>query len=204
MGTMRRIAILAAFLLACEAEDPPPGSVIGTFDFVATMESTGECLLEEVPGVPSSFTFSAILSHDPRSGKLWLRSGATEQAGVIDGGRFTVKTPSDGGTIPRAFNACTVARRQPCGFQLVETIEAEILSDCPTEFGQLADDLPCPETQEDGSLVWHNCACVRGTLEEVVRFEPEGGEVCTCAGRSQTETFEGSCSLVYRLEGEKR
>lgn len=204
MPTMRRIAILAALLLACDAEDPPPGDVIGTFDFVATLEPAGECLLEDVPGIPASFRFSAILSHDPATGKLWLRAGSTEQTGTIDGARFTVKTPAQGGGIPRTFDACTVARRQPCAFEVVETIEAEILSDCPSDFVALAEDLPCPEMLDDGSLVWHNCACIRGTLEELLRFEPKGDEVCTCAGRTQTDAFAGACRLLYRLEGEKR
>lgn len=210
MGTMRRIAILvSSLLLACAAEDPPPGTVIGTFDFVATLEPEGACILEEVNGTPASFSFTAILSHEPETGKLWFRSGATEQSGTIDGSRFSVRTPAEGAGIPRSFNACTVARRQPCAFLLTEAIEAEILSDCPAEFAERAADddadaLPCPEPQEDGTLLWHNCACVRGRLEEAVRFEPVGEEICTCRGEEETEVFEGSCRLGYRLEAVKR
>jgi len=40
-------------------------------------------------------------------------------------------------------------------------------------------------------------------LEEIVRFEPRGDEVCTCAGRTRTETVASECRLVYRLEGKK-
>lgn len=214
MATMRRIAILAGFLLACAAEDPPPGTLIGTFDFVATLEPEGTCILEDVAGFPTSFEFSAILSHEVDGGKLWLRSGATQQTGSLDENTFTVRTPSSGGGIPRSFDACTVARRKPCPFLVTEQIEAAILSDCPVELAQAlegsaeeepqAQDLPCPEVGEDGRILWHNCVCARGRLEEIVRFDPEGDEVCTCVGRTRTEPFEGSCTLVYRLEGEKR
>lgn len=207
MGTMRRIATLATLLLvACAAEEPPPGTVIGTFDFVATLEAEGDCLLEEIAGVPASFSFTAILSHEPEDDKLWFRSGATEQVGTLKGNRFFLETPEDGGGIPRAFNACTVARRQPCPFLLREVIDARIYSDCSGELDEPAEAISaaCPEMQEDGTLLWHNCACVRGRLEEVVWFVPEGTEVCTCQTDAGAEIFEGSCRLGYRLEGEKR
>lgn len=202
---MRRFAILASLLfLACEAEPPPPGLVIGTFDFVATLEAEGACILEDVAEVPQSISFTAILSHDPDTGKLWFRSGVTEQTGTLDENRFTVRTPAEGG-IPREFAACSVARGRRCSFSFQEIARGEILSDCPqAEAFQATMDLPCPERQEDGTLLWHNCACARGTLEEVVRFEPRGDEVCTCIGRTRTEAVEDECRLVYRLEGEKQ
>lgn len=201
---MRRIAILLCpLVVACAAEDPPPGNLIGTFDFLATLEPEGACILEEVAGVPESFSFTAILSHEPETGKLWLRAGATEQVGEIQGNQFRVRTPSEGG-IPRTYSACTLARRQPCPLLLTEILEAEILSDCPREFEAENEALPCPERGEDGSLLWHNCACVRGRLEEFLRFEAEEDELCSCQGVSRTEVFEGSCRLGYRLEGEKR
>lgn len=201
---MRRIAILLGLLLvACEAEPPPPGLVIGTFDFDATLERGGGCVLEDVAEVAQSFAFTAVLSHDPEAGTLWLRSGPTEQVGTLEENRFSVRTPAKG-SIQREFSACTVAPGRLCAFKVVEVLEGEILADCPS-FRSLQEpsDLPCPERGEDGTLLWHNCACARGTLEEIVRFEPRGDEVCTCAGRTRTETVASECRLVYRLEGKK-
>ena len=202
---MRRFSILAGLLLAaCEAEPPLPGDVVGTFEFKATLERDGACVLEDLAEVPQSFAFTAVLSHEAEAGRLWLRSGATEQTGTLEENRFSVRTPAEG-SIPRQFAACSVARGQPCAFRVVEFLAGEILSHCPEVASrQDASELPCPEQREDGTLLWHNCACVRGTLEEVVRFEPEGDETCTCTGRTRTETIAGECRLVYRLHGFKQ
>lgn len=198
---MRWPILLSLFLVACEPAAPPPGETIGSFTFVATLEDSESCVLGEVEEVPERLAFSGILSHEPSTGKVWLRAGSFQGEGRLEENRFTLRSPPMPPGVPREFAACTDGRRLPCGLRFTERIDGEILQGC--EEGGQPDPLPCPETLEDGSVRWHHCTCIVGTFVEEVAFEGEEGEECTCRGKTRTDALESGCRLTYRLEGRK-
>lgn len=200
-------------LASCAPDPPPPGELIGTFDFVATLQPSGACVLEDVEGLPDRIRFTGTLSHERETGRVWLRSGGSEREGSLDGNRFTFRVPELPPGIPREFATCTVARRTPCSLAFTEILEGRILADCEgtralagAEVGAPdvgGTEVACPEVQEDGSLRWHDCTCVEGRFVEEVAFDPPGDEDCLCAGRQQTRALEPGCELIYELQGAK-
>lgn len=199
------LAILLA-LLSCAQDPPPPGELIGTFDFVATLRPSGACALEEISELPDPIRFTGVLSHEQETGKIWLRSGGSEREGTLDGNHFTFQVPVAPPGIPREFASCTLSRRVPCPLAFTEILEGRILAECQDEedrWPPLAPQIACPEEQEDGTLRWHDCTCIEGTFVEEVTFDPRADEICTCVGPQGTSELEGDCRLVYELIGVK-
>ncbi len=204
------LLLLAVIFASCGTSEPPPGEVIGTFRFVATLDATteeGRCSFD---GAPPQLGFEGILSHDPSLEKLWLSTGSVRREGELDGAHFTTRTPAAGPGISRRLSGCT------CPLEMVEIIEGSLVAaaDCKGEPASLeapeqeasrlsgsrgfegsarASDgsIPaaapvCPEVLPDGKLSWSDCSRVCGSVREEVEFPAEapseaGGPPAACS-----------------------
>lgn len=196
--------VAAALLSSCDTTEPPPGELIGGFNFVATLGSPegGEdrCRFE---GAPAQITFEGVLSFDPSDGKLWITTGNVRREGEISEAHFQVRSPKDGPGITRRLRACS------CNLRIVEWIEGDLLTarSCLPEGVPPVGTTPqaCPALLEDGGLDWSDCGCVRGELREELEFpavaEASAGEGCICEIDGVEGPAPERCSYVYSLEG---
>lgn len=196
--------LLALVLLACSSEDPPPGEVVGTFAFVATLDESG-APADGLPnctfaGAPIRIQFDGTLSHDRATGAAWLQIDGTLREGTLEEEAFALHLPRepDGSirAIPRTLDACD------CELLFTEQYAGRLVkSTClePTAQTPLGPDT-CPRIDEAGELSWDTCGALCGTLEERVRFEAGSACVCEVDGE-QRPAPESGCAFVYTLQG---
>jgi hypothetical protein len=214
------LALAAALgLIGCDDVAPPPGEVIGTFQFVAVIENDGgegRCVLPESPG---QLGFDAVLSYEPEpqgdgSRRFWIQIlGATGEprAGRLDGTRFTTRSPPEPDRVPRSLETCRhdddgdgQPDRTRCTLGFAEYIEGDLLAQVPAG-GCTAEALEaCGDTcrlpeGEPGSGELPPVGGVCGNLTEDVVPEPaESPCLCTGAGEPSPAV---PCTIVYRLQG---
>jgi len=201
---MRALALLltAALLAACDSSEPPPGELIGSFRFVATLDAGASQSRCQFSGAPQQLSFEGVLSHDPLDGRLWITSSRSSREGTIENAHFAVRTPASGPGILRQMSVCS------CGFRIVEVIEGDLLAPAACIPGGAISLIPpsprsCPATLEDGRLDWSDCGCIRGSVREELEFvQPaEGEEPCTCEVDEAIVPAPTTCEFAYYLEG---
>jgi len=199
---MRLLApsLVLALLFACQADDPPPGEVIGGYRFVATLESSNDDGRCRFSGAPGQLSFEGVLSYERDSGKLWLTTSESSREGRLEGATFRTRTPAEGPGVSRRLTTCS------CQMRMVEEIAGELLAakDCgdTASVAPVGPEQACPELV-DGEESWRNCGCVRGTIVEGVEFPDAttAAAACTCDEAGQPQPAPASCQMVYRLEG---
>lgn len=213
---MRRAWTLLPFLLlACDSEEPPPGEVVGTFSFVATLDTGEPAAEEELPrclfsGAPPRIAFDGTLSHDRQTDQAWLQIDGSLRQGELHGAAFRLglQPEADGSVraVPRTLDACD------CELFLVESMQGRLVkSGCTTvledgtveaEPEEPATELgpdTCPRIDEAGELAWDTCGGACGTLEERVRFGTGTACICEVEGAGQHAPASG-CAFVYGLQ----
>lgn len=199
---MRRLPILLLLLTTCDLGDPPPGEVIGTFSFTATLRPDHACPFD---AIPEALSFAGTLSHDPEGGKAWMQIGRSLREGSIDRARFAAGMPFEEGgerkRVPRQFRNCT------CEFLFEETIEGVLVRSAVAGCENVVPDegeptaTSCPRVDEEGKLAWDTCGSICGTLrEEATR---DAGASCTCTVEGAEVDAPAVCELVYDLVGHR-
>ncbi len=225
----RPLAILAALALAaCDEVTPPPGELIGTFQFVAALAESDD--LEaggdrcELPESPPAMRFDAVLSYEPTplpdgSRRVWVQvvgqPGAPRE-GRLEGTRFVVRAPPDPERVPRSLETCRydddgdgLPDRTRCTLGFAEFLEGDLLAQVPPGCSE-GDRSSCCTEQ---ALADCGGACllpdptnlsgvggVCGTVVEDVAPEP-AEDTCLCTGSGGSIGPARPCTIVYRLAG---
>jgi hypothetical protein len=213
------LAVAAASLAGCDDTRPPPGEVIGAFQFVAELDdddaaADGRC---DLPESPQDLRFDAVLSYEPTprpdgSKRFWIQilgSPGGLREGRLDGTRFVTRSPLDPDRVPRSLDACRldddgdgVPDRTRCTLGFAEFIEGDLLAQVPADGcteAALADCESC-QLPPNGT---DKLAPVGGVCGEVVQdVVPEPpADACFCTGGDGTVAPAAPCLLVYRLKG---
>jgi hypothetical protein len=210
------LAAAALALGGCDDVKPPPGEVIGTFSFTATLDTTtrdGRCNFSRTP---TSMRFDAVLSYEPTpledgSRTLWVQilgSSAAPREGRLTGTRFIVRSPVDPDRVPRTLDACrldengdAVPDQTRCTLQFAEFIGGDLFAELP------GGDAPC---SAEALAACTTCALGTKGVEETGGIcgdvtedvVPETAtDACLCTDDAGTVAGAAACSIVYRLEG---
>jgi hypothetical protein len=216
------LALAAALALAgCDDVAPPPGEVIGTFQFAAVIEggdAEGRCAF---PESPEQLGFDAVLSYEPApledgSRRFWIQilgAAGEPRAGRLTGTRFTTRSPPEPDRVPRSLETCRhdddgdgLPDRTRCTLGFAEYIEGDLLAQVPArgctaealEACGAACRLPAfdPAAGEDLPPVGGVC----GEVTEDVSPEPAESP-CLCTGGAGEPAPAAPCTIVYRLQG---
>lgn len=191
---MKRTLAAAALLVlcACPSSQKISGEEIASFTFTAKSVST-DCSFSAIPPFDSdggySFTFDAILSHDPSTTQAYMRLGSVERDAGFDGQVFT--------SLHSAARLFTECGSNCSGTTIAETIQVAVLSRSQEQ----AAGGTCPPNPLDGGVAppdggvagprslpgGFDAVRACGVLVDAVI--PDGGP-CTCSG----------CSMLFTLE----
>lgn len=199
--------IIAPFLASallwtgCETATLPPGEVVGTFAFEATLDPTqpDACRID---GVSETLSFNGVLAWDGDKREAWMQIDGALRLGSLEGADFEVglEPLPDGSVraIPRRLAACS------CELLLVERIAGTLVrsaSTCNEEVkaDEILNETSCPRLDEEGEPAWDTCGGICGSLREQVRFAETD---CTCEdGGVAMAVPEAGCTLHYELRG---
>lgn len=205
---MFRVSVLAllSLLWACGSSEPPPGELIGTFAFRATLEPQSERSCP-YPESPERLDFEGILSWDPGTGAVWLSIGNRAREGLLDGNRFEAALPAD--SVPRKLRSCgceMTFRERFQGMLVTDpalscldasapvlAVPVEALEISPEDNG--IERFTCPGTTEDGAVDWGGCGGLCGTMIEAVAA-PSG---CVCELPGGPIAAPAQCEIRYKL-----
>lgn len=197
---MRRLLPLVPLLVACGSDVPPPGELIGTFAFEATLDRGGDETLCRYDGLPEKLSFDGVLSWDRETSELWLQIDGVVREGHIDGAAFAAILPDPEGEgprqVPRKLRGCT------CDMTMAERISGRVVRDPAIDCASIAldpIDTVCPRLDEQGEIDWASCGGVCGTLEETVTAHLP----CTCTVDDAEVSASQTCLIRYRLEAER-
>lgn len=200
----------AGLLLSCGSSEPPPGDLIGTFAFRATLEPPAEqgC---PWPDSPERLDFEGIVSWEPAAETVWLTIGGVTREGRLEGDRFEAVLPGEeagGRAVPRKLRSCD------CEMEFLERFDLRLVDD--PLFSCLDQTVPitsiqglsiesepegpfdrsrCPRTLDDGTIDWGGCGGLCGNMVESVKSPPG----CMCTVEGVPGAAPSLCEIRYKL-----